>query len=327
MVKISIIIPVFNSEKLLRKCFDSICEQTFTDFEVIVVNDGSTDGSGQICDKYAENDRRFKIFHKKNEGVSIARNIGIEKSNGQYITFIDSDDWVNSDYLQNLIDGTSQNCDLVVCGIVCNYSNNTEKRLEIKTDKFSSFEPTNLHNLIKSRLIFGPCNKLFDAQIIKQNGIKFPDSISYGEDRIFNYQYIKHTLFIQTLADSGYHYYHSGTNTLSSISRPNMFELEYSQWELLNNVYRDKNAFNIEVQRDQHIDLFWIIHDNIFANRNRNSRKLYKYIKHLLNTQDIDNIRVFANDIKYNKIIKYSILHRNSILLYLYIQLLNICKR
>lgn len=136
MVKISIIVPVYNSSRYLEKCFDSIRDQTYTDFEVIVINDGSTDCSGEICDKYAELDNRFKIIHKENGGVSKARNIGIDNANGEYITFIDSDDWIDVDYLQEFIETADPNCDLIVLGIVCNYSNGSLKTLDIANSSF-----------------------------------------------------------------------------------------------------------------------------------------------------------------------------------------------
>lgn len=327
MAQISIIIPVYNSEKYLQKCFDSITNQTFSDFEVIVINDGSKDNSGEICDHYAKIDSRFKVLHKKNEGVSIARNTGIEHASGEYITFIDSDDWVDEDYLQMMMSVATTGCDLVVSGIVCNYTNGEIKTLTIDNAYFPSNNIDHLHSLIKSRLYYGPCNKVYKADIIKSNKITFPQGISYGEDRIFNYQYIGYVDKIQALSYAGYHYLKLDNGSLSTTILSNMFELEYSQWKMLNDVYRSKGAFNEEVQQDQYTDLFWIIHDNIFANRKLSNGKFYKYIKQLLTTPEICDIKRFAESINYNKIVKYSILNRNSLLLYSFIKLLNICRK
>ena len=104
MSEISIIVPVYNVEKYLNNCIDSILSQTYTDFELILVNDGSNDNSGEICDFYKKLDSRIKVFHKENGGVSSARNVGISNTNGNYICFIDSDDCVNELYLHNLYD-------------------------------------------------------------------------------------------------------------------------------------------------------------------------------------------------------------------------------
>ncbi len=327
MAEISIIVPVYNSSKYLEKCFESIMIQTYNDFEVIVINDGSTDNSGNICDKYALLDTRFKVIHKKNEGVSIARNTGIEQSCGKYITFIDSDDWIDEDYLQNLYNESYNKADLVVSGIICEYNDNSQRILNISDKFFSSREASWLHKLVKSRLLFGPCNKLYKTSIIKGYKLSFPLNISYGEDRIFNYEYLKYVSTIRTISYSGYHYRQSSGNSLTTISRTNMFELEYSQWQLLNEAYKNKEAFNQEVQQDQYIELFWIIHDNIFANRKIGRSSFYAYITKVLSIPEISGIRPYAELISYNRVIKYSILNRCSGLLYLYIQLLNLCKK
>lgn len=100
MPKISIIVPVYKVEKYLHRCLDSIVAQTFTDWECILVDDGSPDGSGKICDEYAEKDGRFKVFHQENQGVSAARNKGLDNAKGEWIGFVDSDDWVSKEYFQ-----------------------------------------------------------------------------------------------------------------------------------------------------------------------------------------------------------------------------------
>lgn len=99
---ISVIVPVYNAEKYLHRCVDSILSQTFTDFEVLLINDGSTDTSGVICDEYAQKDARVRVFHKENGGVSSARNVGIKNMRGLYSIHVDSDDWVEPSYLKDL---------------------------------------------------------------------------------------------------------------------------------------------------------------------------------------------------------------------------------
>ena len=104
MPKVSIIVPVYNVEPYLRQCLDSILAQTFTDWECILVDDGSKDGSGAICDEYAEKDSRFRVVHQENKGSSAARNEGLSLSKGIYLSFIDSDDWVENNYLERLLE-------------------------------------------------------------------------------------------------------------------------------------------------------------------------------------------------------------------------------
>ena len=117
MIEVSIIIPVYNVEKYLSKCLDSIINQSFKNFELLLIDDGSSDNSGKICDEYAMNDKRIKVIHKKNEGVSRARNIGIDLSKGRYIMFCDSDDFVKRDWCKKLYDLQKNNLNSIcLCG-------------------------------------------------------------------------------------------------------------------------------------------------------------------------------------------------------------------
>ncbi|MGN0202626.1 MAG: glycosyltransferase family 2 protein, partial [Candidatus Cryptobacteroides sp.] len=99
--KISVIVPVYNAESTIRRCVDSILAQTFTDFECLLIDDGSKDRSGEICDEYAAKDSRVRVFHKENGGVSSARNVGLDNAKGEWVTFVDSDDWIDSYYLSS----------------------------------------------------------------------------------------------------------------------------------------------------------------------------------------------------------------------------------
>lgn len=118
MCEISIIVPVYKVEPYLRKCVDSILAQTFTDFEVILVDDGSPDNSGKICDEYASKDSRVRVIHKKNGGLSSARNAGIDVARGKYLGFVDSDDYIEKDMYELLYDNiVKEQADLSICGI------------------------------------------------------------------------------------------------------------------------------------------------------------------------------------------------------------------
>ena len=113
---ISLVIPVYNVEKYLDKCMESVLAQTYDNYEVILVDDGSTDNSGKMCDEYAERDSRVTVYHQKNSGVSVARNVGIENAKGEFISFIDSDDWVDESYLEKLVNAQIKyNADLTIC--------------------------------------------------------------------------------------------------------------------------------------------------------------------------------------------------------------------
>lgn len=124
---ISIIIPIYNTEKYLRRCLDSIVAQTYKDFECIIVDDGSTDGSGKICDEYVAKDNRFKVFHKKNGGVSSARNLGLDNAKGEYIAFCDADDYVKENWLSEFILRIPI-CDIVVSGFEKTHCGKVQKK-------------------------------------------------------------------------------------------------------------------------------------------------------------------------------------------------------
>ncbi len=188
MIKVSIIIPVYNSSKYIKRCLNSIVNQTFKDFEVIIINDGSKDNTVDIINEY-NHDKRIKLINRNNKGIGSARNLGIEKSIGKYICFIDSDDYVENDYLEVLYNKiTKDNLDLVVC----NYNEINEeldKKRDIIINEFSNTtlekEPKLLLSVNKS-----PWNKIYKKSII--NNIKFPVDLKY-EDTEFLCKVLLHS--------------------------------------------------------------------------------------------------------------------------------------
>lgn len=171
---ISIIVPVYNIEAFISKCLDSILAQTFTDFEVIVVNDGSTDGSGKICDAYAEKDGRFRVVHQANGGVSSARNIGIDLAKGAYIGFVDGDDYIDKDMYGTLYRLCKENaCDISICklGREINHElvNPVKEPFLKEMDNREAMRQLFLGVLYR----FSLCNKLYHEKCFK--GILFPE--------------------------------------------------------------------------------------------------------------------------------------------------------
>lgn len=182
---ISIIVPVYNTAPYLEKCFDSIAKQTYTNIEVLVVDDGSTDGSGEICDEYAKKDARFKIIHNKNSGVSVARNTALERAQGAYIGFVDSDDFVKEDMYESLYNNLVENkAELSICGQTKVYNDRNESEyFYVKQKTVFTKEQALEEVLLQRAFLGGPCNKLFDASLCK--GIFFDEDIGYGEDLLF----------------------------------------------------------------------------------------------------------------------------------------------
>lgn len=182
---ITIIVPVYNVEEYLQKCIESILEQSYENLEIILVDDGSTDDSGKICDEYVKKDKRIKVFHKKNEGVSSARNLGISKSKGSLICFVDSDDWIEKDLCLKLINAIQENCaDIVLCGYNRVTGKNREKINSSGKNQIISGREY-LINCLNPQTSYGFCHmKLIRKKII--NEIRFDENLKVGEDALFN---------------------------------------------------------------------------------------------------------------------------------------------
>ena len=199
---VSIIIPVYNVEPYLRQCLDSVISQTFTDWECILVNDGSTDKSGSICDEYASKDSRLKVIHKVNGGSSAARNTGLEYIVGEYVFFMDSDDWVDVDYL-SLVVGKAVLSDADVVISAYNEEENNTRLLPNKPTLLDSH--TVIVDMFASLLHAGLWNKLVKRNIIDQYHIRFP-KYNYYEDMCFSTEFMMHARKIEYCETPSYHY-------------------------------------------------------------------------------------------------------------------------
>lgn len=184
---ISVIIPVYNPGKHLYKCLDSIVGQTYRNLEIILIDDGSTDGSGAVCDKYAQNDSRIICIHQKNSGVSRARNAGLEIAKGEYIHFPDSDDYLDLDTYEYLLDLIKQHqCDVVNFEHYITYTNE-EIAHKFSNDRYGLFDVKGAHKQFMNGVQFC-CNKLFHKKLIMGDigeRLFFREDILRGEDTLF----------------------------------------------------------------------------------------------------------------------------------------------
>lgn len=187
--KISVIIPVYNAEDTLRRCVDSILSQTFTDFECLLINDGSKDRSGEICDEYAAKDSRVRVFHKENGGVSSARNIGLDNAKGEWITFLDSDDYIEEEFLGSIVN--IGNAELIIGS--CIWISDGGRRQLIDDIPSNVTDRTQiLKDYLYSCTFNVPWGKLFKRSIIVENAIGFNTEMRFAEDLCFVYQYLSH---------------------------------------------------------------------------------------------------------------------------------------
>lgn len=205
---ISIIIPVYNTGCFLERCFESIISQSYSDFEVIIVNDGSTDNSLDICKKYSLKDNRFKVYSKSNGGASSARNYGIKNAIGDWICFIDSDDYVKNNYLKKLNEyAIPKSCVML--------SDQVESS-DIQRKDIPNF-------IIKHFIQLNTVNKLYDSNVIKSHNIEFPPDVLNGEDFIFASTYFRYLDVLKIIHADEYVY---NRNEYSISNKKNNYEIE-----------------------------------------------------------------------------------------------------
>ena len=214
--KISVIIPVYKVEPYLRQCLDSVVNQTYRNLEIILIDDGSPDNCGIICDEYAERDQRIHVIHKANGGLCAARNDGIERATGEWITFVDSDDWCELDYYETLIEELGNQTPDIFCsgGKIFEYSYE-QKISQCITSAFRYTEKVDLEKLMcgiiapgsqTNRSLGSPWDKLYHAEFIRKRQQMFDISCKAWEDWLFNFQAFNQAKIISGCSYVGYHY-------------------------------------------------------------------------------------------------------------------------
>lgn len=182
---VSVIVPVYNSARFLDRCIESVVRQTYKNIEVILVDDGSSDGSGQICDKWVERDKRVVVVHKKNEGVSSARNVGLSLAKGEFLMMLDSDDWIDLE-MCDIMRGhmLGEHVDCVICGLQQTNGNIWAPRFN-RTYKDTTEFNIDFPYWLDSELLSSSVNKMY-----KNKGVFYPKGMSYGEDLVFVLDYL-----------------------------------------------------------------------------------------------------------------------------------------
>lgn len=312
---ISIIIPVYNAESYLDKCIESVITQTYTDWECILINDGSKDNSASICDSWVKKDSRISVIHQPNKGVSAARNRGIKESKGEFIVFIDSDDWVEPNYLSDMLNAILKyNSDLVITGQI---HHKPKRNITIfKPQEILFFELTknSTSDFIKNiGFFYGPYSKIFKADIIKKNNIKFPIDFSLGEDLLFNFQYLENIKYILCLPVANYNYRILNSGSLTSIYRDNTFDIQYYQWKVQQEFLISRDMWNEISQKHFYKKLWGIVYNGLFNKINPS----YTYINKIVNIKETTELRKWNEEFSCPLWIKKLILNKHRILLFL----------
>lgn len=323
-MKLSIVIPVYNVESYLNDCIKSILNQSFKDFEMILVDDGSTDSSGIICDRFKDKDKRIRVVHKVNEGVSKARNTGLDIAQGEYVEFVDSDDLILNIMSENIlkISGEIQD-ELVIFGY---------RRAQIGNHDFVLVKPCDVvqriskEDFIRTYLCqyFGeiinmPFNKRYKLDVIKKYQIRFDEQIYMGEDLVFNLDYLEHCEYITLLPDCLYTY------NIRSGSACNKFDPDYLHTQLVlikkikdfykrNGMEYIKNeGLNNKFVLMINTSLYYLFHpDNTYCRKDR-----LTIIHKIVNDASIKDYYSFSDirDIQ-NRLIKFLVLFKEIHLIY-----------
>lgn len=252
MYKYSVIIPVYNAEKTLQRCLNSILLQKYREAEVILINDGSTDSSGEICEQFMQVYPQVKYFFQKNQGVSVARNKGMSLASGEYILFVDSDDYVSNDYFYN-IDKLLEfhDTDLI---IFSRYDFKGDNVSEIRYQPFFSENPDELDrklsDLICRKIINQPMTKIYKKGIIDRYKVDFPTATSIAEDRAFN---IKYALHIKSLRVTDIPLCYVSLDNENSLSRRKKERFEEQSQVVRNDINTAIVSCELSSDRKQHI--------------------------------------------------------------------------
>lgn len=297
----SVIVPVYNVEKYLSQCIDSILEQIFTDFELILIDDGSSDNSPQICDEYAMKDARIRVIHKENSGVSSARNAGISIATGKYITFIDSDDTVDNMFFAKAVsDIQRSNADLYICGLTMETWNNDKvvSKTDYNIEKTVCYSVRNMFENLEVSYplicVCSPCCKLYSKNIIEKAKLRFDESISLGEDIYFNMHYFELCESVFFAEDIFYHYRRGNDNSLFSKLHKDTYEIHVKVYGKMQDVMKNKDCNKSAILRLQtmYAQMFIGCIHAFFSKKNSSSnaekREIIKKVSNNLLIQNID---------------------------------------
>lgn len=243
MCKISVITPVYKVEDYIRKCIDSILNQTFTDFELFIVDDGSPDSCGRIADQYAEQDERIHVIHKENGGAPSARNAGIAQAKGEFLYFPDSDDWLEPTYLQELYDlAVKTNAQLVTSGYTMEYHENDKNQsysVSVSEQNYGTQDMvrSHIHHYFDNMMMAVPWNKLYRTDYIKEKSILFPNL--KWDDLHFNMEVIKDIERVAISPSAGYHFNRSRQGSETTMVFDGMlYQKRKEQFEHIIQIYK-----------------------------------------------------------------------------------------
>lgn len=243
MPPVSIIVPIYNAEKTIDRCITSILNQTYKDFELLLLDDGSTDNSGMICDTYAQKDPRIRVVHKENSGVSDTRNQGIAMAKGEYLQFLDSDDWITPDATGLFMRAAAEHkCDMVITDFYRVIGERVSQKGDIETEGImdrTDYAANMMRN--PADFYYGVLwNKFYKRSIIEKYQLKMDSSVSWCEDFMFNLEYIRHTHTIYALKVPVYYYVKTkGSLVSQGLSMKKTIQMKRTVFTYYKDFYKD----------------------------------------------------------------------------------------
>lgn len=256
--KVSIIVPVYNAQEYLKRCVDSILSQDYRDFELLLMDDGSKDASGEICDAYAQQDGRVRVIHKENSGVSDTRNQALELARGTFLQFLDSDDWIVPEATRLLVRSMEEyNCDMVISDFYRVSGERLAQKGDIEEDKVMSRQE------FASYMIENPAdfyygvlwNKMYRRSIIEEYHIRMDTSISWCEDFLFNLEYILHANVFYALQAPVYYYVKTkGSLASQGLSITKTVKMKFMVFEYYNEFY--KNVYDEKAYEKKRLSVY-----------------------------------------------------------------------
>lgn len=260
---ISIIVPVYNAQKCIAQCIESILNQSYQNFELLLMNDGSVDESGEICDEYASKDKRIKVIHKENSGVSDTRNLAISLAKGEYLQFVDADDWLTNNATKTLVDGIiNHDCDLVISDFYRVIDNKVSSKGSIDKEGVLSLKEFAMYLMERpADFYYGVLwNKLYKKSIIDEYQLNMDPKISWSEDFIFNLRYLMHVNHIYISQVPIYYYVRTKNSLVSQSSNfEKTVQMKISVFEHYHQFF--KNIFNEEEYKKYRMSIYRYLFD------------------------------------------------------------------
>lgn len=281
---ITVVVPVYNVEAYLDRCVESLVNQTYQNLEIILVDDGSPDRSPEICDRWAEKDERIKVIHKPNGGVSSARNAGMEAAAGEWVFFVDSDDFLPEDALEGLAQRQLETGADLVCGSFHNMKTRNRSYYKTYAEKLLLRQDfPNQMWFLMMELLPTSCGKLFSTRIVKEHGLAFPMNIPWGEDAIFHYRYLTHVSSVVTTAQCVYHYDMTREGSAVKKYYENLNQLAAYQYGIQKELLQSIEGNHAEIMKGLERSFFVDCLPNYVFNES-NRKKLAQKIQELAST-------------------------------------------